>query len=644
MRGILVLSLILLVPWVSSGQQTRATLPRFFEVDRATLPAALQNVPLERLSSGALMLLDRNGNLVHPPVWAGRAPAPAAPQVGVALDPRVGSNLRLGDDPSALPANMRSQAEPHIARSPLNPDFLVATFQEGRFVDGGAVDCGYSISNDGGLSWTRALIPNLTQVAGGTYFRATDPVAGVDLSGNVYLNTEGATDSSFGSGDILVSKSIDGGAHFAAPSVVYHPPNTSVFPDKPWMAINTFTGTATVGRILVTFTLFSSGGNGGAIERAYSDNGGQTWSAVSAVRGSVTNAQGSQPIFLPNGNVVVTYWDFASPESLRLVKSADGGATFAAPIVITTAVEYNEPSIRTGSILPSAVCDRTSGNLYVVYQALLSGNPRIAFAKSTNGGTTWSTPVAISDNPAGSGVFNPAINTSSDGQTLSVVFYDHRANPGSATLVDLYLAQSFDGGMTWLPNIRLTSTSTDASLAPLTGSGYMLGDYLGVAESTNANVPAVPVWVDTRTGNPDPFIARIGTAPQLNYVSWQAARLSLGQTNNAQLGGVNGDADGDGKKNLLEYVLGTPPLMADTVGASLEQIGSTFSITFPRLKAATDASLHAFRSINLAPNSWTNSGVTETLVSDDGTIQTWRASTPANGASPLFFRLQATQP
>jgi hypothetical protein len=638
------LLLVMVAPGILLAQPPKSAPAKFFTVDRSSLPPALQNVPLEHLSSGALMLLDRNGNLVKSPsVSPARrtAATTAAAQTEVALDPRIGSNLRLGDDPSALPANMRAQAEPHIARSPVNPDFLVATFQEGRFTDGGAVDCGYSISSDGGLSWTRALIPNLTQVVGGSYFRATDPVAGVDLSGNVYLNTEGATDVNFNNGDILVSKSTNGGANFAGPSVVYHPPNGNVFPDKPWMAINTFAGTATAGRILATFTLFSSGSFGGAIERAYSDNGGLSWSAVSIVSANVTNAQGSQPVFLPNGNAVVIYWNFGSPESLRLVKSTDGGATFAAPIVITNAVEYNEPSIRTGSILPSAVCDRTSGNLYVVYQTLLSGNPRIAFAKSTNGGANWSTPVAISDNPAGSGVFNPAINTSPDGQTLSVVFYDHRANPGSNTLVDLYLAQSFDGGMTWLPSIRLTSTSTDASLAPLTSSGYMLGDYQGVAESTNANVPAVPVWIDTRTGNPDPFIGRIGMAPQLTFTSWQAARLSLDEINNLQLGGANGNADADQKKNLLEYVLGTPPRVADTTSLSIEQIGSQFSVTYPRLKAATDASLHAFRSTDLT--SWTNSGVTETLLSDDGTFQIWRASTPASFPT-MFFRLQATQP
>jgi hypothetical protein len=182
------------------------------------------------------------------------------------------------------------------------------------------------------------------------------------------------------------------------------------------------------------------------------------------------------------------------------------------------------------------VADRTSGNIYVVYQTLFAGNPKIAFTRSTDGGINWSAPKAISNNPANSGVFNPAVNVSPDGQKVTVVFYDHRDNPGSDVLVDLYLAQSFDGGATWQPNIRLTSVSTDASLAPLTTSGYMLGDYLGVAQTTNVNVPAVPVWVDTRTANPDPFVTRIGVAPQFDFISWQAARLSLAQIQAPQNG------------------------------------------------------------------------------------------------------------
>jgi len=514
------------------------------------------------------MLFNKNDNLVRPsPAWSsqGGRVRPEQPEIpSVALDLRVGANIRLGNDPPALPPNMRAQAEPHIARSLADADSLVATFQEGRFTTGGAVDCGYSISHDGGLTWTRALIPNLTMASGGPYPRATDPVAGIDLNGNVYLNTLVATDPNFNNGAVVVSRSTDGGVTFGSPTVVYQPPNNNVVPDKNWMAINTFSGTASADRIVVTFTLFSNvNADGGPIYRAYSTNGGATWSSIANVNGSDANLQGSQPVFLPTGNLVIVYWNFGSisspGERLEAVISPDGGVTFGPPKRIAFATEYNEPVIRTGSFLPSVASDRTSGNLFVAYQALSSGNPRILFTKSTDGGNTWSAPIAISDNPAGSGVFNAAINVSPDGQTVTAVFYDHRNNPGSTTLVDLYLAQSFDGGATWQPNIRLTSVSTDASLAPLTSQGYMLGDYQGVAESTGVNVPAVPVWIDTRTGNPDPFVTRVGIAPQVDFTSWEAARLSLQQIDDPALGGQSGDADGDGEDNLSEFTSGTDP-------------------------------------------------------------------------------------
>ncbi len=493
-------------------------------------------------------------------------PGPSIPNATaeVALDRRVGPNVRLGDDPAALPANMRAQAEPHIIRSPTNPDFLVATFQEGRFTNGGALDCGYAVSSNGGLSWSRALIPGLTRTVGGPYFRATDPVAAIDLNGIVFLNVIASVDTNFGVGAVILSRSTNGGQSFEAPVVVYQPPNSNTFTDKNWMTINTFPGTSSTGRIIITFTLFSSD-TVSPIVRTYSDNGGVTWSPIAFVHDSSTNAQGSQPVFLPDGRLALIYWTFfvggpnAGTEAATVVLSNDGGVTFGAPIVIAPAIEYNEPAIRTGSILPSAVTDGTSSNLYVVYQARAAGVPRIMFTKSTNGGATWSTPIPVSDNPANLGVFNPAIAASSNGQNLSVAFYDHRVNPDSNTMVDMFLAQSFDGGVTWQPNLRISSVSTDATLAPLTGSGYMLGDYLAVAPATNANVPAVPVWVDTRTGNPDPFITRVGLSPQVDFASWQAARFSLAEINSPQLGGQAGDADGDGEDNLSEFRSVTDP-------------------------------------------------------------------------------------
>ncbi len=538
-------------------------------VDRSRWPAALQQVPLARLSSGALALLDRGGDLVQPAFSAHRfALAAEAP---VALDLRVAPDLRLGDDPAPLPANMRAQAEPHIARSPVDPDFLAAVFQEGRFTDGGAVDCGFSVTHDGGLTWNRALIPNLTMASGGPYLRATDPVAGIDLSDRLFLTTEGTTTPGFADGTILVSRSTDGGATFEAPFVVYRPPNNSIFPDKPWMAINTFSGTASAGRIVVTWTQFGTT-NASPIFRAYSDDQGVTWSEAAPIHVATTSAQGSQPVFLRGGRLAIIYWNFSGsgftggdapapgPEEIEMVLSNDGGVTFGAPTPVTSVARYDQPNIRNGVFLPSATTDRINGHLSLVYQGLdTAGLPRIFFTKSTNAGATWTTPVAITDNP-GTGVFNAALAASPDGQRLTASFYDQRDNaPGDTTHCNLYFAQSLDGGAIWAPNLRLTSKTTDATLAPLTDQGYMLGDYLGIAESTNPDVPAVPVWVDTRTGNPDPFISRVGISAEVDFTSFQASRLSLGQIDDPQLGGPDGDADGDGETNLSEFLSATEP-------------------------------------------------------------------------------------
>ncbi|HEX4666130.1 MAG TPA: sialidase family protein [Chthoniobacterales bacterium] len=539
------------------------------QVDRSAWPAALQTVPLERLSSGALALLDRGGNLVAAPA---SSPAHEETTAAVTLDLRVAPNLRLGDDPAPLPPTMRAQAEPHIARSQVDPDFIAAVFQEGRFADGGAVDCGYSITHDGGLTWTRALIPNLTMVTGGPYFRATDPIAGIDLEGKIFLCTEGATNSDFSEGIILVSRSTDGGTTFGSPAVVFKPTSSNDFPDKPWMAVNNFSGTSTpAGRIVVTWTLFKPSG-ASPIQRSYSDDHGLTWSSATAIHSSSLSVQGSQPVFLRDGRLAIIYWNFADsgfggddapatdpPEEIDMVLSNDGGVTFSAPTKVVGVTRYDQPIFRDGVFLPSATTDRTTGNLYLVYQAIdVNGLPRVLFTKSTNSGATWSAPIAASDNP-GTGIFNPAISASPDGQTLTVSFYDQRDSGGDLFLCNFYLAQSFDGGATWQPNIRVTSESSLATLAPLTDSGYMLGDYLGIAETTSPDVPAVPVWVDTRTGNPDPFVSRIGIAPNVDFTSFQASRLSLAQINDPQTGGPEGDADADGETNLSEFFSATEP-------------------------------------------------------------------------------------
>ncbi|PWU08476.1 MAG: hypothetical protein C5B50_29485 [Verrucomicrobia bacterium] len=605
------------------------------------------HLPLNRISSGLLMLLN-HGDLVQWPTNTGStayAHRSTDPSIVAGLDPRVGLNLQLGPDPSSLPSNQRAQAEPHIVRDPLNPDTLVATFQEGRYTsDGGAIDCGYSVTHDGGLSWTRALIPLLTQVAGGPYYRATDPVAGIDLSGNIYLNTLGALDSLFDFGSVVISRSTNGGVTFDAPVEIFRQTSSSLSPDKNWMAINTFSGTPFAGRIVVTWTMFTAAS---PIARSYSDDGGRTWSGYSYATPSSYSCQGSQPLFMRDGTLAIPYWNFASSfagggEAIEIVTSTNGGATFSSPRLVAAATEYDAPNMRQGSFLPSAATDRTNGVLGVVYQTTYQGSPRVMFTRSSDKGVTWTAPKPVSDNP-GTPLFNPALSFSPDGQTVTVIFYDERVHPAQNALVDIFMAQSFDGGATWQPNLRLTTVSSDVTLAPLTSSGYMLGDYQAVAPPNSPNLPAVPVWIDTRTGNPDPFITRVGIAPQITFAGWRAARFNTAQIANPAIGGPGADPDNDGVVNALEYAFGLNPWQNDAPASSFQLTGSGASTmlntTYERLGTASDLTYSWLSSFDLV--NWTTAYPSNVVITSNSPRLTQNVTSsfgPATNAA-RFYRL-----
>ena len=170
------------------------------------------------------MLLDRDNNLVLPPRSITTAKeettTEAAASAPFVLDLRIGPNIRLGNDPPALPSNLRAQAEPHIARAITNEDFLAGVFQEGRFANvGGAVDCGYSISHDGGLTWTRRTDSEPYHDVRGSLFPRDRPRGGVRFEQQC-LPRLVATDAQFVNGAVVLSKSTNGGTSFASPIVL----------------------------------------------------------------------------------------------------------------------------------------------------------------------------------------------------------------------------------------------------------------------------------------------------------------------------------------------------------------------------------------------------------------------------------------
>ena len=583
------------------------------------LPLALRGVDTRLLSSGVFNALEALiDSREFTPTVAREALPSFAPEKGepaVILAPWVSPNVRLGADPSELPTASRQQAEPHVFRSLTKPHQLLATFQEGRRSDGGAASCGYAFSQDGGRTWARALIPRLTQVSGGSYFRSTDPVAAIDLSGNLYLNTLAARNSDFSLADLTLSRSTDNGVTWSDPIVVFAAPNTQLFPDKNWMTVNDHSSSTTTGRLAVTFTSFTSDASGQStgnnLRCTTSDDGGNTWTVPSFITPTGNSNQATQPIFLPDGSLLVTYVTFTTQSLTFRVeskRSPDGGATWpATPQVIDdVTATWDDPGARDGVYLISSAIARDVGAVFVTWNKSVNNRPNIMISRTDNNGASWSAPTRVNLPRAGVSAFNPTVDTSLDGQTVTVTWMDTRNAPDGRNFVDMYAATSTDGGATWPEDFRISDRTTDVRLAQSTSRGFMLGDYYGFAAGHTPNDASVAVWVDTRSGEADPVATRFHPIPEPTYAAWTVANFSLmGGEMSAQFA-PDQNPDGDAFPNLLEYRYGLDPTTADFGSAlAISTDATTIQLSEPfiasRQSVGTDTWEFSTDSSNWAP-------------------------------------------
>jgi len=103
------------------------------------------------------------------------------------------------------------------------------------------------------------------------------------------------------------------------------------------------------------------------------------------------------------------------------------------------------------------MCLDASGNIFISYGCRDAGsNADIYLVKSTNGGSSFTTPVLVNDSSEVLVQWYPAIAVDSSGQYVYIAWQDWR-NPQYDS--DIYFARSTDGGASFLPSIRVNDDS-----------------------------------------------------------------------------------------------------------------------------------------------------------------------------------------
>ncbi len=250
---------------------------------------------------------------------------------------------------------------------------------------------------------------------------------------------------------------------------------------------------------------------------ARSTNSGLTWSRATPIYDPGRGAQTIANLIVgqPSGRLLnfFTHIDAQGNTSIATIASVDHGFSWSThPALVTPTIpvgavtpESQQP-LRDASLLFSPSVDPNTGTLYVAWEQPAGGKPlaSILFTESTDNGASWSAPVKINQTPVNrtnrlrGQAFNPTIVAAADG-TLVAMYYDFRNDTGPAghELADAWVlfckpvaATTCTDPKQWGNEQRLTNASFNIDDAPLTDSGYFLGDYFGLVAQGRMVWPA----------------------------------------------------------------------------------------------------------------------------------------------------------
>ncbi len=300
-----------------------------------------------------------------------------------------------------------------------------------KSTDGGS-SFGQSVRVDDGPAGSTQLNPRMT----------------VDASGAVYAVWQ---DSRSGNWDIYFSKSTDGGVSFSRPNVkVSDEEHFAKF--WPGVAVDS------EGSIYVVWQDARNGYDNYDIYFARSVDGGQTFGANVRVGDSDPNrsVQSHPSIAVDSGgNIYIAWGDERRGDSdIYFTKSVDKGVSFVAP-----SVRVDDTGSAASIQMEPSIAAAANGDIYVSWTDMRRNEGfntyDTYFARSTDGGLSFLANIIVNDDAAGNNQMHPEIAVDSEGG-IYAVWDDYRNERW-----DIYFARSTDGGASFSANLKVSDNYSE---------------------------------------------------------------------------------------------------------------------------------------------------------------------------------------
>jgi hypothetical protein len=400
-----------------------------------------------------------------------------------------------------------TQSENSIFIDPGNEDVVLNSNNSSSWISGYALnpygaDALYSFDN--GQDWAGS-----TRGVNGT--NAGDPSTAIGLNGWWYV---GRITGDYGQG---VSYSKDQGKTWKRIKVGQGPVAGIGLLDKNHLCIDNSLSSPYKGYIYDAWTNFIPGNaDTNQVEIVRSADQGLTWTSPHNISGAASALKLNHGVNLhtgPNGEVYAAWsiydtWP-ADETAIGFTKSIDGGGIFMPATRIISNIKgiratMTGKNMRVSSFPCMAVDNSTGpdrGTIYIVwsnvgYPGINTGTDiDLYLIRSADGGSTWSAPIRVNQDPPGLGKqhFLPWITCDRVTGGVCVVYYDDR-NVDS-TQAAVFVSSSYDGGNTWTDMQVSDYTFTPEPIPGLAFSYF--GDYIGIQSD---NMKVYPIWTDNHDG------------------------------------------------------------------------------------------------------------------------------------------------